>query len=140
MLVFELFFGYLSVTFGEVVCIVLHQIIDLIANLFAIAKSLGVDIYCELLVKDIVLQLKECLHELFLYLEGSNVVNFSICIEPFQVSVEACESSSPVCSIFELILDLRESLCIDFDDGLSLGHWIHYCDGLFIGCQFLLSF
>jgi hypothetical protein len=40
MLVFELLFSYLSITLGEVVCIVLHQIIDLIANLFTIAKSL----------------------------------------------------------------------------------------------------
>jgi hypothetical protein len=48
------------------------------------------------------------------------------------VSVEACECSSPVRSVLELILDLRESLCIDFDDSLSLSHWINYCDGLFI--------
>jgi hypothetical protein len=141
--ILQLLFCFFCIVLGEVLCIESDYLTNFIGNLFPVGKSLTVYHDRKLFIENIVFQLKECFHEFLLdsikkkvikvrqknLLLKSNVVDFGVSVEPFEVSIKVCEGASPVCGILKLILDLRETLSVNLDEGLSLGDRVHKPNG-----------
>lgn len=89
-----------------------NKFVDLIVYDLSLGKLLLINECCQFLVNYIVFKVEKVLHELLLYLQQPNVVNLSVGIEPFQMSKDLIESSSPVSRIFKLIFHLGNLLSI----------------------------
>jgi hypothetical protein len=69
-----------------------------------ICECLAVYHNCKLLVKDIVFEREKDFHKFLLDLKQGDIIDLSVRIKPFKVSVQISKGSPPVSGVLQFIL------------------------------------